>query len=714
MSEGKFPASWILFLSLISGIISQKFLSINPEYLLMLFVFSAIFCVSFSLIFRKISIIFLIIFTSITGTFLVGNSGTGYIKQLPLPEKEIKCVYGTVKDVREKGVLTFVSLENTMVSNGKKWFETNIEVRTILPAETKIYPSDNLLLYELKKIKQENNQLIVSAKSWSVSEPDFLLNHFYRKFRIITENIIRKWFKYHAQEAAIFRMIVLGDKRQSLEIKNVFVRTGTYHLLIVSGIHLGYLVIFLRILCFPFRHIEQAHYKIFNIFYLLSIVFYSFITGFSTPVVRAALMFGIYLLCEIIERPVSGIESVGWAGFIILFLKPVELFNMGFQLSFAATTGIVLTMKYIPPVKKLPSYLDSSIRAILGAQICTIPVMLGNLGTFYPAGLISNFFLVPLGGLVVGLGFAFLIFAFLRILLIFPLIKLLELFWISTKLFSSISPEVYLQLQISGILTIYSIVFLILFRKKWKILTPVCVSFLLLWLINPFQNKKVPENIPQKIPSSVEAITIFPCKKLLCMVENKDSVILIISEKEDNSTLTPAVEKISSMNKNVILFFTSPAHDIFTQIEFPLKYVKPVLILENSAVRRHPAFGYRKCFFMPEEKIKQAFWQFLTPYENIRVIYNEKNRIAIECRFRGKTIIVSTYMNSKMFEKLPFSPQYHTIYATELVLSKKLTEYFEDYEVRQVLYQKKINSSIPDMMDYPSNFYEIKNEFVIQ
>ncbi len=128
--------------------------------------------------------------------------------------------------------------------------------------------------------------------------------------------------------------------------------------------------------------------------------------------VRAALMFAIYLIAEIIERPVSSIDSIGWAAFLILFFDPDELFNLGFQLSFSATTGIILAIHNIPRIKKFPSWLDSTVRAILGAQIFTTPVLAANTGNFYPAGFIQTLSLFQSEALQFFLEFLFLFLAF--------------------------------------------------------------------------------------------------------------------------------------------------------------------------------------------------------------------------------------------------------------------------------------------------------------
>ncbi|HOL34904.1 MAG TPA: ComEC/Rec2 family competence protein [bacterium] len=711
------PRSCIFLFPFALGILIQKLFPIPFEYLSILFIFSGIISLCLAIIFKRIAWIFFIIFTIITGIFLAGNSDIGYEKTLPVPPERIDAVTGIVKDVREKGVFLLITLEKTMVWDKHKWLDAKVNIRTILPGNQQIYNYDRLILYQIKKINQENGEITITSKSRSIvknSESISKYQQFNQKISAVTESIIKKWFKYHGQQAAIFRMMVLGNKRQSLEIKNIFIKTGTYHLLIVSGLHLGYVLLFLRILFFLFRHIEQAHYKFFDFLYLFAIGIYAVITGFNTPVVRATLMLAVYLIAEILERPINGIESIGWAGFIILFIKPEELFNMGFQLSFAATTGIILTMRNTPQIKRIPEWLDTYIRAIAGAQIFTIPVLAANIGSFYPAGFVTNFFLVPVGGLVVCLGLGFLIFGFLRSIIIFPLIKGLDLFWISNKLFSNVSPEIPWSPDIISVLLVYSIILMILFRNKWKFFASISLLLIVVSIIN-LKTEKSAQQLPiESHQHSGESITIFPCRKLLCSIEKENRLILIVSEKENETTLNSALENLSKTNKNIVFFFTAPTHDIIGDLEFLLSRVKPVLIIDNPEIRKHPAFGYRKSFILGNMHIKQDCWKFLVPGEGIRIVYDDGKNMVIEYHSKKGTILIATYLNSKIFEVLPFSPRYHAVYATKLALSKKLAEYFQEYQVSQVIYQKLTYNTLEKMEALPDlRIVELKKTFTI-
>ncbi len=554
MKSAQFPAPYIFLFPLISGILLWKSFPFSEEYLLILFLFSSAFFLSLAILFKKISVYLLCLFMVFTGIFCAGFNDSQKSKILPLPEEKIAAFFGTVKDVREKGTLLVLLIENRKVSDGKNWFDGNFLIRTSVPVNTGVYTSDWIILYEIKKIEKKDQFFLVSGKKLEIVEDSSSFNTFKSSFNRWKENLIKKHFKYHSQQAAIFRMMVLGDKRQSDDIKQVFIKTGTYHLLVVSGIHIGYLILFLRLVCFPFRRFEQVNFKLFNLLYLAVILFYTFITGCSTPVVRAALMFGIYLFAETIGRPVSGLHAIAWAGFFILFFNPDELFNMGFQLSFGATSGIVLAFRNIHDIRKIPSWLNSTVKALLGAQIFIIPILAAHTDQFYPAALITNLIIVPTGAIAVFLGLTFLITGYFTGVFAFPLIKTLDLFWFLNKSFSNICPEIHWTPGFFSITGFYMAIFAFLFRKRWKIFSSLALFF---FLIQPFFKDTSNQNqTTQPAAEKEEAITIYQAHKLLCSIEKDDTIILIVSERENEKTLQTAIENIKNSGKKIVIFFT--------------------------------------------------------------------------------------------------------------------------------------------------------------
>jgi len=165
-------------------------------------------------------------------------------------------------------------------------------------------------------------------------------NIFYKvisKIRKKGKEKIRENLLYRPEERELIHTIVIGKDRIPYFLKELGIKSGSYHLLVISGLHLSFIFFFLKVLFLPLMRLNNTHPKVFPFFALLSIWFYAFITGLRIPVVRASLMFTFFLLGEIFERDIEGPDSVFIAAFILLLLNPFSLFNLSFLLSFITT-----------------------------------------------------------------------------------------------------------------------------------------------------------------------------------------------------------------------------------------------------------------------------------------------------------------------------------------------------------------------------------------
>lgn len=201
---------------------------------------------------------------------------------------------------------------------------------------------------------------------------------------------------------AFLSAILLGYQNNlTPEIKDAFQKTGTIHVLAVSGLHVG--IIFLVISKFtqfiPFlRGQKKLKYSILIIL-LLS---YAFITGLSPSVLRASFMLIIYCVGKMFSREANPINTLAIAGTVILMLNPFYLFQIGFQLSFLSAFSLV----YVYPKwqKRITTYLKnkflvkmlSLLSISIIAQCATAPLVLYYFGTFPNYFFIANLVVVPL------------------------------------------------------------------------------------------------------------------------------------------------------------------------------------------------------------------------------------------------------------------------------------------------------------------------------
>jgi len=138
-------------------------------------------------------------------------------------------------------------------------------------------------------------------------------------------------------EAELLKAMLLG-MRQGIddEIKDTFIRTGTVHILAISGLHTGLVVfcilVFLKFLRIP----RKARYGL----AIILLIVFCFLTGLKPPVVRATLMAVLIMGAVLLDRETDIYNILGLAAFIMLVINPGFLFDAGFQLSFMAVISI--------------------------------------------------------------------------------------------------------------------------------------------------------------------------------------------------------------------------------------------------------------------------------------------------------------------------------------------------------------------------------------
>src|SRR3972149_4248223 len=200
---------------------------------------------------------------------------------------------------------------------------------------------------------------------------------------------------------------VLGEKRgMPEELRQKFVRTGTLHLMAVSGSNVGLILLFAYFISALLRLPRWLKFG----FLTLVIIFFALLTNLQPSVVRASVMALLALLAFHTEREINFLNLVSFTVLVILFFNPQALFDVSFQLSFASVSAIgilVPQMKkiYEDLVKTKPKYFYRfmllpffvSTAAILGSA----PLTVYYFDNFAPIGFVSNLVIVPLVGGVV-------------------------------------------------------------------------------------------------------------------------------------------------------------------------------------------------------------------------------------------------------------------------------------------------------------------------
>ncbi|MGB5419281.1 ComEC/Rec2 family competence protein, partial [Algibacter sp.] len=221
-------------------------------------------------------------------------------------------------------------------------------------------------------------------------------------------------------ELAIINALLLGQRQDiSEEVYTSYANAGVIHILAVSGLHVG---LILLILSFIFKPLERfKHGKLIKTILLVSILWsFALIAGLSASVTRAVTMFSIVAIAINLKRPTNIYNTLAISMFIILLFKPLFIFDVGFQLSYLAVFAIVAIDPFLYNLWR-PKYWVTdkfwhTFTVTVSAQFGILPVSLYYFHQFPGLFFISNVVIIPFLGIILGLGLFIILLAVLNML----------------------------------------------------------------------------------------------------------------------------------------------------------------------------------------------------------------------------------------------------------------------------------------------------------
>ncbi|HAA89630.1 MAG: ComE operon protein 3 [Thermoanaerobacterales bacterium 50_218] len=237
-------------------------------------------------------------------------------------------------------------------------------------------------------------QLLVSGGS-----SQFFLKRFFAGLRFQVRKGIRNILP--GSEGAFLEGILLGAKEGiSAEDKEVFRKTGVMHLFAVSGLHLGFVLLFFLSLA------RRLHLGRFTTFLLtgFGVFSYAAVVGFPPSVLRAMIMGMLGTAAYLWRLQKNAFNALALAAFGILIIDPQALFDPGFQLSFAATWGIIYLAPPLGQRIHLPPGWREVVSIPLAAQLAVFPLTAHYFQLVPLLGLVANIIVVFLAGVLVNLG----------------------------------------------------------------------------------------------------------------------------------------------------------------------------------------------------------------------------------------------------------------------------------------------------------------------
>ena len=238
-------------------------------------------------------------------------------------------------------------------------------------------------------------------------EKDDIISKLYKRreelFNKISEKLGRR-------KAALITSVAFGYKSELDEDhKSLMKSLGISHAISISGLHLALVYSILK--------------RIFGVKLSLIIAFvYVLFTGAPASAVRAYIMILVLSFGIILKRNYSPLAAVSLAGIIIILVKPYDIYNLGFILSFLATLGIILFSKKLNKgLYRLPNLVRNTISISVSAQILTFPIILLYFNEVSLNFLIGNIIVIPFINLLVVLGNCLVFFEYIPAIFNFSL-----------------------------------------------------------------------------------------------------------------------------------------------------------------------------------------------------------------------------------------------------------------------------------------------------
>ena len=215
-------------------------------------------------------------------------------------------------------------------------------------------------------------------------------------------DVYRSW-GFDQDVQAVVSALTIGEKTDlTPELKAMYSAAGVSHVLALSGLHVGILSCILLWLFYPLTYLKHGR-KILAFLVVCLLWFFAFISGLSSSVVRAVVMYSLYTFASFCsEERFSGMHSLVLAAFLMLIYNPFFLFDISFQLSFTAVFSILafypLFSRWLCIKNCVLRYVWNTLSLSVSAQLGTLPFILYYFGSFPTYFLLANLVVVILAG----------------------------------------------------------------------------------------------------------------------------------------------------------------------------------------------------------------------------------------------------------------------------------------------------------------------------
>ena len=272
-------------------------------------------------------------------------------------------------------------------------------------------------------------QKLTRARFITEASPPTGFRKFCNRTAARLEKILSCGLERHPEIRSLYLAMLMGEKAVlSPDQQNAFMRSGTFHIFSISGLHVGVIALALHSILQLLRIPRKA-----TIALALAILwFYLEVTGINSPAVRSFLMIGFLFGSRTFSLPGNSLAALAAAALLTLLIDPLQLFSAGFQMSYAVVTALVvmglplteLVLARWHPYSALPRpnwrwhhhFVNWIGRHLLGsccagwvAFVASTPSGIGYFHLLSPGSLVANLIIVPLSSLAIVSGFLSLV-----------------------------------------------------------------------------------------------------------------------------------------------------------------------------------------------------------------------------------------------------------------------------------------------------------------
>ncbi len=392
-----------------------------------------------------------------------------------------------------------------------------------------------------------------SASLHKLNQQTFSILRLSHKFKAhVITNL--KLYRFKPDTLAVINALFLGERKDiNSTLQSAYTNAGVVHILALSGLHIGLIVVFLNFILRPLNRVPSG--RLLKIGFIVLVLWsFAFISGLSASVVRAVTMFSILSIGTHLKRPTNIYNTLASSIFIILLFNPLLLFDIGFQLSYVAVFAIVsidpILYKLWQPKHWLLNVYWHTLTVTVSAQIGILPISLYYFHKFSGLFFISNLIIIPFLSIVIGFGILVITAAIIGVLPNFiarifeALIHGMNAITIRISqyeafIFENISFNIlYLITAYTFIISIY---FLILKRNFKRLSLALCATiFMLLSFIY------TDYTLPQK-----QFIVFNKYRSSLIGLVSRDTIRVIVSDRKLPSLEPPSAIKDFMVKRHV-------------------------------------------------------------------------------------------------------------------------------------------------------------------